>query len=162
MSVRARFYVFALALVSMLGVTRAHAQLVPASSSAPGAMSAGCPADWEHRDAGVGSFSCRDADTGEYCGMRAPSASDALSTARSLDDAAGSVRRWLAAQGGLLLGERREGRAHLFWLELRGERLALIVVPDRIGYAQVNCGAGTGDLNALLATFVDIATSARR
>lgn len=151
-----------LAILFVGATPSALAQLIPAPMSAPGAMRVGCPSDWEHRDAAVGSFSCRDTETSAYCGMPAPSPADALSAARSIDDASDWARTWFAAQGAVLLGERREGRAHLFWMELRGQHLAVIVIPDRMGYAQVNCGAGTGDLDALLPTFAAIAASARR
>ncbi len=141
---------------------RAQPPLVPAPRVEAGAMSAGCPSDWEHREAGVGSFSCRDTETSAYCGMRAPSADDGLTAARTLDDAVTWTRSWLTAQGAHLLGERREARAHLIWLELRGQRLAVVLVPDGRGYAQVSCGAGTADLDALLPTFLAIAQAARR
>lgn len=162
MSVRRALLSLVVALLAILGTAHAQTTLVPAPRSSPDAMSVGCPSDWEHRDAGVGSFSCRDTETSAYCGMAARSASDALSAAHSLDEAVTTARRWLEAQGVQWLGERREGRVHVLWFELRGQRHAVIIVPDGRGYAQVNCGAGTGDLDALLPTFLAIAGTARR
>lgn len=153
--------VFLTALVTLTAAAQSL-ELVPAPRSAPGAMSVGCPADWEHRDAGVGSFSCRDTQTSAYCGMAAPSASDALATARTLDDAVGMARRWLTARGTPIAGERREGTVHALYVDHGSERLVVIVIPEGTHFAQVQCGTGSASLDATLPLMLAVAHSARR
>lgn len=151
-------------LLPLLGTPGLSAQVPPQPPWVPvmprerGGMSVGCPADWEHREAGVGYFSCRDTDTGAFCnGTSRPSPTLAIEAVIA------AVRAEITGRGWAVIEERRDRGLHSFTHDdSAGHRVVRVVRAASGGRrVDVTCGSDPARATGLLPVFLEIARMAR-
>lgn len=133
-------------------------RFVPVMPSAPNGMSAGCPSDWAHREADATGFACRDEERGAFC-----NGSARRDSSRPLPAVVTETRASIVARGFTVQREGQDGELHYFvYDDSAGHRIVHFArAVSGARRIEVVCGSESASTSAQIATFVEIARSAR-